>query len=132
MAVVTSPALPAQAAAGATSTTYLATYDVSEGQGTSISAIRVTAPAGYTTVTGTVAPNNAQFNFRQMRANAAVATIGSLVLAVGTNLVAETPVSVPITTQPTLQPGDTIDVQMVQNGTGLVINDGLFVEIDFA
>jgi len=132
MAIVITPPLPAQAAAGATSTTYLATYDLSEGQGTSIASMRISPPAGYTTVTGTVAPNNAQFNFRQMRANVLVVAIGSLVLAVGTNLVAETPVLVPITTQPILQPGDTIDVQMVQNGTGLVINVGLFVEIDFA
>jgi hypothetical protein len=126
-----SQALPAQTAAGATSTTYLGTYDVGEGQGSGIIAIRITAPAGYTTVTGTAAPNNATFNVRQMRANVAVATIASLTLAVGVNLVAETPLVIPLIAGVTMQAGDTLDVQMVQNGTGLAIGAGLFIEADF-
>ena len=129
MANITSAALPAQALAAADVTTVIGQYEPGDGQGSGLSRIEIVPPAGYATVTGTAAPNNAQLTFRQLRAGAVVnANIGQLVLAVGTNLVAETPVNVPITT-PTVSfsVDDLIDCVMHQNGTGLAIGAGLLV-----
>jgi hypothetical protein len=89
----------------------------------------ITPPPGYSTVTG-VATNNATFNVRQVRAGSSVGTFASLTLNSGTNLVAESPVVVPVTAPPTLQSGDVFDVVMHQNGTGLAVGAGLFVTVD--
>lgn len=124
-----SPALPAQTAGGSTSTTYVGTFEPADATGLGVSRVVITPPAGYTTVTG-VATNNVTFNVRQLRAGSAVSTFASLTLNSGTNLVAETPVSVPISSQPALQPDDEFDVQMVQNGTGLAVGAGLFISIE--
>jgi hypothetical protein len=121
--------LPAQAAAGATSTTYVGTWEPEDASNSGLVSVTLTAPAGYTTVTGVVT-NNATFNFRQMRANAVItAVIATVTLASGFNLVAETPLVVPITTNVNLQAGDTIDCQMVQNGTGIVVNVGVVAKV---
>lgn len=121
--------LPAQTAGGGTSTTYIGTAEIQDASSLQVQSVTVTAPAGYTTVTG-AATNNYTINVRQMRANASVGTIATLTGASGVNLVAETPVNIPITASYAVQPNDTFDVQLVQNASGLAINVGLIVEVD--
>ena len=114
--------LPAQTAGGATSVTILDDVPSTFTQPSFIvGKLTLTSPS---LVTG-VATNNATFNFRQMRAGSSVATIGTLTLGSGTNLAAETETNVPVSGTPSLLDGDTIDVQMVQNGTGLAIPAGV-------
>jgi hypothetical protein len=129
MPLYESIALPAQTAAGADSTTYIGTVEPSDASGYGVSSVVITPPPGYSTVTG-VATNNATFNVRQVRAGSSVGTFASLTLNSGTNLVAESPVVVPVTAPPTLQSGDVFDVVMHQNGTGLAVGAGLFVTVD--
>ena len=129
MPVYDSLALPAQAAAGADATTLVATVEAADASGWGVTRMEITPPSGYTTVTGQ-ATNNVTFSVRQVRAGAVQATIGSLTLAAGTNLVAETPVNVPVSTQVTLQQDDVLDVLMHQNGTGLAVGAGLIVTVD--
>lgn len=130
MPILASAPLPAQAAAGATATTIVETFELSDSSGVGVTRVEVTPPPGYTTVTGTAAPNNATLNVRQLRAGAVVSTFASVTFAVGTNLVAETALVVPVTGSPNLQQDDVIDCQLVQNGTGLAIGAGLMVEVD--
>ena len=130
MPVLRSPALPAQTAAAADVIALGDMFEISDGSGVGVSRVEVVAPAGYATVTGTAAPNNAQISVRQLRAGAVVSTFATLVLAAGTNLVAETPVNMPITGAPLLQQDDVIDVLLHQNGTGLAIGAGLYVIVD--
>lgn len=241
MAILRSPALPAQAAAAADVVATLDTFEIQDSQGVGITRVVVTPPAGYTTVTG-AATNNASIFVRQLRggtplgtipaptgftatavatggtfaagtyywkvtatntsgetvgsveASAAIALNGSanlawnavtgatgykiyrattaggqstspalvttitsgstvtytdtgtattagtvpvanltgalasLVLGAGVNLVAETPVAVPVVAQtPTMSADDVLDVVLRQNGTGLAVGAGLFV-----
>ena len=130
MPILRSPALPAQGLAAADVVALGDMFEVSDGSGVGVSRVEVVAPAGYVTVTGTAAPNNAQISVRQLRAGAVVSTFATLVLAAGTNLVAETPVNIPITGAPLLQQDDVIDVVLHQNGTGLAIGAGLYVIVD--
>jgi len=58
-----------------------------------------------------------------------VATFAGLTLNAGTNLVAETPLSVPVTAPPNLQTNDVIDAVLHQNGTGLAVGAGVIVTI---
>lgn len=116
--------LPAQSAAGGTSTTMLGVYQLSTSETDTIREVTLTPPAGYTTITG-VATNNVTFNFRQVRAGTALQTFASVTLSVGNNLVAETPLNVPVTANPVFQANDVIDCQMVQNGTGLAVVIGV-------
>jgi len=121
--------LPAQTAGGATSTTMVGDVPTQEAQATfQPTKLSLTSPS---LVTG-VATNNATFNFRQMRAGVSQATIGTLTLGSGTNLAAEVETNVPITGAPILLPGDVVDVQMVQNGTGLVIPVGVIAKAEMA
>ena len=123
-------ALPAQTAGGATSTTFISTVEMSDAQGLGVTRVIITPPPGYTTVTG-VATNNVTFNVRHLRAASADSTaVASVTLNSGTNLVAETPLVVPITATPVLAQDDVFDVQMVQNGSGLAVGAGLFVTVD--
>jgi len=122
-------ALPAQALAGADVATVIGSFEAQDGSGSGVTRVEVIPPAGYATVTGTAAPNNAQINFRQLRSGAVVATFASLVLAAGTNLVAETPVNVPITSPVNLSADDVMDVVLHQNGTGLAVGAGLTAEV---
>lgn len=131
MPVLTSAALPAQTAGGGDSTTLVGVFEATDASGVSVSRVEIEPPPGYSTVTG-IATNNATFTVRQVRAGASVATIGTLTLGVGTNLVAETPVNVPITTTVTFQPDDAVDVVMHQNGTGIAIGAGLVVVVDIS
>jgi len=121
--------LPAQALAGADVVTAIGVFEFQDTSGSGVTRVEVVPPAGYATVAGTAAPNNAQITFRQLRGGAVVATFASLVLSVGTNLVAETPVNVPITTPVALSQDDVIDVVLHQNGTGLAIGAGLIAEV---
>jgi hypothetical protein len=127
---IKSGALPAQSAAGADATTLIGAVEVEDGSGYGVSAVRILPPAGYSTVTG-IATNNATFNVRHLRAGSADASpFATVTLAVGTNLVAEVPVTVPITSAPSVQPDDVFDVVMHQNGSGIAIGSGLFVEVE--
>ncbi len=121
--------LPSQAAAGATSTTVIGTAEATDDLSNELSAVVLTPPAGFTTVTG-VATNNVTFNVRQLRAGTPLGTVASVTLATGTNLVAETPLEVPITTPFAVEAGDVFDVQMVQNGTGLAVGAGVLAQVE--
>lgn len=119
--------LPAQAAAGATVITEVGVVPSTFTQPSyAAGKISLSSP---TLVTG-VATNNATFNVRQVRAGTVIATIGTLTLGAGTNLAAETETNVPITGTPNLLDGDILDVQMVQNGTGLAIPAGIVAKVE--
>lgn len=117
--------LPAQTAGGGTSVTNSGPFvpHVPGGQG--VNALYLTAPS---TITG-VATNNVTFNIRQVRAGSVVQTIGSATLASGVNLTAEIPLAVTISTPTTFSPADVVDVQMVQNGTGLAVAAGVIATV---
>lgn len=129
MALYESPALPAQSAAGGDANVIVGTVEVSDGTGYGVTRVVITPPSGYSTVTG-VATNNVTFNVRQVRAGSSQGTFATVTLNSGTNLVAETPLVVPITAPPVLQQDDVIDVVMHQNGTGIAVGAGLFVLVD--
>jgi hypothetical protein len=122
-------ALPAQTAGGATSTTFIGTVETTDDDGSTLVAVNLTPPAGYTTVTG-VATNNVTFNVRQLRAGSSLGTVASVQLVSGKNLVAETPLNVPLTTPLAVLRGDVFDIQMVQNGTGLAVGAGVFAQVE--
>jgi len=122
-------ALPAQTAAGATSTTLIGTVETTDNLGDTLVAVTLTPPAGFTTVTGVVT-NNVTFNVRQLRAGSSLGTVASVQLVSGTNLVAETPLNVPVTAPLAIRRSDVFDVQMVQNGTGLAVGAGVFAQVE--
>lgn len=129
MPILSSAALPAQAAAAADVVTVVGTDELADASGQGVSRVVVTPPPGYATVTG-VATNNATINVRQVRGGSVVATFASVTLNAGTNLVAETPLNIPVTTQVALAQDDVVDVVLHQNGTGLAVAAGLLVEVD--
>ena len=131
MPILESLAFPAQAAAGADANVLVGPFEASDSSGVGVSRVEVTPPAGFATVTG-VATNNATINVRQLRAGSVVATFASLTLNAGTNLVAETPVNVPVTASINLQPDDVIDSVLHQNGTGIAVGAGLVVTVDIS
>lgn len=120
--------LPAQTAAGATSTTLVGTVQGSNDNAARPTGVTLTPPPGFSTVAGQ-ATNNVTFNVRQLRAGAAQATFASLTLAAGVSLTAEVPTAVPLTAGPVLALGDVFDVQMVQNGTGLAVGAGVLAQV---
>lgn len=122
-------ALPAQTAGGGTSITMVGVDQTTDDVGDNLVAVRLTPPAGFATVTGVVT-NNATFNVRQLRAGVSQGTVATLTLSSGNNLVAETPIDVPITAPKAVQRGDVFDVQMVQNGAGLAVGVGVQVEVE--
>ena len=128
--VVKQAVLPAQGAAGATSVTILCEVPSAFVQPNyAPQRLSVISPS---LVTG-AATNFATINIRQMRAGAAVATIGTLALSASTvTLPAEVPVSIPITGSPVLLDADVIDVQLVQSGTGLVLPAGIVASVEMA
>lgn len=125
---ISSP-LPSQSAAGADANVLVGAVEPVPGAGYGVVAAVVVPPAGFATVTG-VNTNNAQVSVRQLRAGSLVQTIGTLVLNSGTNLVAETPVAIPVTNPPSLRDGDLLDAVLHQNGTGVAVGAGLIVEVD--
>jgi hypothetical protein len=125
-------ALPAQSAGGATVATVVGEVSGSGGTDNFVTRMSLTLAAGASTVTG-AATNNVTFSFRQIRAGSVVQTLGSVTLASGTNLVAETPLVVAVSgAASTMQAGDLVDVQMVQNGTGLAVPAGVVASVDIA
>lgn len=122
------PPFAAQSAAGGDQTVVLGVVEPQDGQGSGVDRMVVTAPSGFTTVTGQ-ATNNVQISVRQVRAGSVVATIGTLVFAAGTNLSSENPIAIPISTPPALQAGDVLDAVMHQNGTGLAVGTGVLVQV---
>jgi ABC-type tungstate transport system permease subunit len=119
--------LPAQTAGGATSSTLVHVAESTNDNGMNFVGAHVVSPS---LVTG-VATNNATINVRQLRAGAPVQTIASLTLASGTNLAALTSVAVPAAgATPVFQIGDVIDVQLVQNGTGLALPANIRAQVE--
>lgn len=129
-------ALPAQTAGGATATTYIGTHSVTPyTTGGTVTRCVVTPPAGYTTVTG-IATNNYTLTVRQLRAGSVVtASVATITAVAGVNLVAETPLVIPLVTSAAApstfaQLDDVFDAQLVQNGAGLAVGVGLVVSVD--
>lgn len=122
--------LPAQSAGGATSVTILGAVPSAHAQPQyQPSKLSLSAPS---LVTGQ-ATNFVTVNFRQMRAGASVATIGTLALSAATvTLPLEVERDVPITGSPILLGGDVIDVQCVQSGTGLALPAGVVAKVEMA
>lgn len=119
--------LPAQSAAGGDIFTEISAVQRTESDlNYTVSEIVVVSP---TAVTG-VATNNFTLSVRQLRAGSVVATIGSVTFGSGTNLAVETPLVVPVTTAPSLQQDDVLDVLLHQNGTGLAVPVGIVVEVE--
>ncbi|MFF2551824.1 hypothetical protein ACFVUS_12540 [Nocardia sp. NPDC058058] len=122
--------LPAQSAGGATSVTLLGEFGREDGTGFGVTRVSVTSPAA---VTG-AATNNFTLNVRQLRAGTPVGTVASFTAAAGANLVVEVPrVLLDIDTNPgtgvSLNVGDVLDVQLVQNGSGLAVPAGVNVTV---
>ena len=123
-------ALPAQAAAGATLTTILG--DAPDNFVEPSFVLETLALVSPSLVTGQ-ATNYATISFRQMRAGALVATLGSLVLnAASVTLPAETETAVTIVGTPKILAGDTLDVQQIQTGTGLALPAGIVARVELA
>lgn len=127
--------LPAvAAAAGTTVPAELGEVPQQESQATfSVFRADITSPA---LVTGNNA-NSATVNLRQMRAGVAVTTnaqalgvFATLALVTGTNLAADVASAMAVTGLPVLLPGDVIDVQVVQIGTGLALPVGTKVQVE--
>ena len=123
-----SATLPALAANATPATVTVGVAEPAAFTGDTVTSITLTAPAGATTITG-VATNNPTIAVRQVRNGTVVSTFATLTIGAGTNLVAETPVTIPVTSQPGLVAGDVIDVYMTQNGTGLALTAGLLLAI---
>ncbi len=122
--------LPAQTAGGATSTTVVGEFTPDDATGRGVTRVSITSPS---TVTG-AATNNFTVNVRQLRAGSSVGTVATFTAASGSNLAAEVP-SVLLNTNATpgtgvaLLDGDVLDVQLVQNGTGLEVPAGIVVTV---
>ncbi|MEC3955806.1 hypothetical protein VMT65_22425 [Nocardia sp. CDC153] len=126
--MIYSATLPAQTAGGAAAVAVAGVYKPAFYSGDTVTDVSVVAPAGFSTVTG-AATNNVTLSVRQLRGGVVQQTFASLTLAAGTNLVAESPLDLQISAQPVLLAGDVIDVQMVQNGTGIAVGAGLLVSV---
>lgn len=125
MAALTA-ALPAQTAGGADTTTQLGVVEGAEDLNGQVVALKLSSPS---TVTG-AATNNVTISFRQVRGGSVQATLGSVTLASGTNLTAETPLNVSVSTSTGIADGDVIDVLCHQNGTGLALPAGVVAEAE--
>ncbi len=119
--------LPAQAAAGATSVTEVGVIPSTESETNwGLQKLSLAAPS---LVTG-VATNNVTFNIRAVTGGTP-AVVGTLTLGAGVNLAAEAEVNVPISAA-AVAAGAVLDVQMVQNGTGLAVPAGVLVKAEIA
>lgn len=121
-----SAALPAQAAAGADTTTQLGVVEGAEDLNGQVVELVLSSPS---TVTGTNT-NYVTISFRQLRAGSVVKTLGSISLQSGTNLTAESPTQVTVSNAFGLQDGDVIDVLCHQVGTGLALPAGVVAEAE--
>lgn len=121
-----SAALPAQTAGGADSTTQLGVVEGAEDLNGQVVQLVLSSPSA---VTGTNT-NFVTISFRQVRAGSVVATLGSISLQSGTNLAAENPKQVTVSTSTGIQDGDVIDVLCHQVGTGLALPAGVVAEAE--
>ena len=121
--------LPAQAAAGATINVELGEVpsDWRFGTENQITLVRVTSPA---LVTGVVT-NNATITVRRFRAGVLIGIIATITLNSGVNLPAETNVDIPVT-DTRCAPGDVLECQMIQNGTGIALPQGIGIQVEIA
>ncbi|MGY0502177.1 hypothetical protein ACWZHB_27125 [Nocardia sp. FBN12] len=126
--MIYSATLPAQAAGGADTTTLAGVYSSAFYSGDTVTDVQLVAPPGYATIVG-AATDNATISVRQLRNGVVLQIFASLTLIAGTNLAAEIPVTVPLTSQPVLRAGDVLDVRMHQNGTGSAIPAGLHASV---
>jgi hypothetical protein len=121
--------LPAQAAAGADSTTLIGTVQTTNDTDNYVQRVVFTPPPGFATVTGQ-ATNNATITVRLLRAGSFVANVALVTLNAGVNLVAETPLVVQGVTSVPVQQDDVLDCVLHQNGLGLAIGAGVTVEVE--
>ncbi|WP_405134009.1 hypothetical protein [Nocardia sp. NBC_01388] len=126
--MIYSATLPAQAAGGAAVVAVAGAYKPAFYSGDTVTDVGVVAPASFPAVTG-AATNNVTLSVRQLRGGVVQQTFASLTFSAGTNLIAEIPVDIPISAQPVLLPDDVIDVQMLQNGSGVAVGPGLIVSV---
>lgn len=124
--------LPAQTAAGGDSTTICGgAVETTDDTDNTLYRVLLIPPNGFSTVTG-VATDNATISVRQLRAGSLVATPASVTLGVGTNLVAEVPLVVPIVAAAAFQQDDVLEVRMHQNGAGIAIGAGVIAEVEIS
>ena len=123
---VLSETLPAQTAGGATVVTELGVVPSTfSDAGATLQKVTITSPS---LVTG-VATNNITYNVRKSTGGGTPVVLATITLGNGTNLPAETPVTLAPTVT-SLLPGDVVDVQMVQNGTGLASPAAVLAEVE--
>lgn len=128
--------LPAQTAAGGTSTTNAGVIGSVQGTNNAIRKIWITYAAGASALTADAA-NNVTIEVGRVRAGVRT-VIGSLTTNVGNGLTAQTPKAIPLavtTTNGTKDvtaslPGDLIDVKLIQNASGVAVAAGAKVEIE--
>ncbi|WP_431968263.1 hypothetical protein [Nocardia sp. bgisy134] len=126
--MIFSAILPAQAAGAADATVLAGVYSPGFYSGDTITDVELVAPPGYSAITG-VATNNVTVSVRHIRNGTVLQTFAAVTTTEGTNLVPESPISIPITAQPVLLMGDVIDVRMRQNGAGHAVGTGLTVYV---
>jgi len=127
--------LPAVAASGSSATTILGAVPSKEAEGAIVlSKMSLTSPS---TVTGQ-ATNYCTFTFRQLRAGASVATLGTFVMsAASVVLTAEVETDVTIINATpqfavSMAPGDVIDVVISQTASGLAVPAGVVAKVELA
>lgn len=126
--MIYSATLPAQAAGGTDVVAVAGVYKPAFYSGDTVTDVTVVAPSGFSAITG-AATNNVTISVRQLRAGVVLQTFASRTFTTGAGLVAESPVNIPISTQPVLLPDDVIDVQLRQNGSGVAVGPGLIASV---
>ncbi|WP_278266216.1 hypothetical protein [Nocardia sp. AG03] len=126
--MIYSATLPAQTAGAADITALIGVYSPAFYSGDTVTDVQLVAPPSYPTVIGALA-DNATIAVRQLRNGVVLETFASLVLTSGIDLVAEIPVTIPLTTAPVLRAGDVLDVRMSQNGSGQALAAGLHLSV---
>jgi hypothetical protein len=125
--------LPAQAAAGATAVTTIGIVSTTTGTDNVLSRVVLTPPNGYSTSTHH-ATNNVTFNINRVRA--AASTPVAVLTTTTVDLVAETPVAVPLTGTAaqlsSLQQDDMFECQMVQNASGVTVGANILCEVELS
>lgn len=120
--------LPAQAAGAADVTALAGAYAPAFYSGDTVTDIELVAPPMFSTMIGD-STNNVTITVRQLRGGVPVEAFGELSLVQGITLAPTVPVSIPVTSQPTLRKGDVLDVLMHQNGAGQAVGAALNVSI---
>lgn len=119
-------ALPAQSGGGSTSATIAGVFvPTHDGSGRGVVSVHLTTP---TAVTG-ADTNSFTVNVRHMRANSSEGTIATFAATEGNDLAVGVPVELSLTAPFALTVGDLIDVQLVQEGTGLAVPAGVIATV---